>query len=308
MSLNQKSIGSHSDAPPVRSQGHHIHVTRDPADILSAGYEPEASKPIGVFDSGLGGLTVLREIHARLPHENLIYFGDTARVPYGNKSSTTIIRYAREIVRFLLSRDVKAIVVACNTASSYALEAIRELTDIPVLGVIDPAVRSLTQKSATDSVAGLIATKGTIASLSYEAALKRLHGEQRLLTRACPLLVPLIEEGYADSAVADLILRDYLGPLAEQGAEYLILGCTHYPLIARAIARLYPQFKLIDSAEETAAELKAVLAQKNMLRSEDGGRVELYVSDMTDSMRSLQQLFFQSQVDIFEVAQVGDDH
>lgn len=267
----------------------------------------QASMPVGVFDSGLGGLTVLRQIHALLPHENLIYFGDTARVPYGNKSSTTIIRYSREIVRFLLSRDVKAIVVACNTASSYALEAIREMTDIPVLGVIDPAVRSLTQKSAADSVAGLIATKGTIASLSYEAALKRLSGKQRLLTRACPLLVPLIEEGYAESAAADLILRDYLGPLAEQGADYLILGCTHYPLIAKAIKRLYPQFKLIDSAEETATELLTVLAQQNILRTEGGGRVELYVSDMTDSMRSLQQLFFESKVDKFEVAQVSEE-
>jgi len=267
----------------------------------------QASMPVGVFDSGLGGLTVLREIHALLPHENLIYFGDTARVPYGNKSATTIIRYSREIVRFLLSRDVKAIVVACNTASSYALGAIRGMTDIPVLGVIDPAVRSLTQKAKPEAIAGLIATKGTIASGSYGAALARLNGKQQLVSQACPLLVPLIEEGYAESAAADLILRDYLGPLAQQGAEYLILGCTHYPLIAQAINRLYPQFKLIDSAEETAAELKAVLAQKNILRLENGGRVELYVSDMTDSMRSLQQLFFQSKVDKFEVVQVSEE-
>lgn len=292
----------------MRSRGHHIHVAQDPADILSAGREPLASMPVGVFDSGLGGLTVLSEIHRQLPAENLVYFGDTARVPYGNKSATTIIRYSREIVRFLLSRDVKAIVVACNTASSYALEAIREMTDIPVLGVIDPAVRSLAQHAKAGSTAGLIATKGTIASQSYNSSLAREHGELKLISKACPLLVPLIEEGYAESPAADLILRDYLAPLAEQGAEYLILGCTHYPLIARAINRLYPQFKLIDSAEETAAELKAVLAEKNILRTETGGRVELYVSDMTDSMRSMQQLFFQSKVDKFETAQVGDDH
>ena len=265
-------------------------------------------KPIGVFDSGLGGLTVLSEIHRQLPAENLVYFGDTARVPYGNKSATTIVRYSREIVRFLLSRDVKAIVVACNTASSYALDAIREMTDIPVLGVIDPAVRSLAQHAKAGSTAGLIATKGTIASQSYNASLVRQHGEVNLVSKACPLLVPLIEEGYAESPAADLILRDYLGPLAEQGAEYLILGCTHYPLIARAITRLYPQFKLIDSAEETAAELRGVLAQQNILQTEASGRVELYVSDMTESMRSLQQLFFQSKVDKFEIAQVGEDH
>lgn len=265
-------------------------------------------KSIGVFDSGLGGLTVLREIHRQLPGENLIYFGDTARVPYGNKSSATIIRYSREIVRFLLARDVKAIVVACNTASSYALDAIRDMTDIPVLGVIDPAVRSLTHKAKAGSVAGLIATKGTISSGAYEKALKGNHGSQQLISKACPLLVPLIEEGYAESKAAELILRDYLEPLAAAGTEYLLLGCTHYPLIAITILRLYPQFKLIDSAEETAIELRTLLSDRGLMRDAQAASVELFVSDMTDSMRALQQLFFQSNVDKFEVAQVGDDH
>ncbi|HNL09149.1 MAG TPA: glutamate racemase [Turneriella sp.] len=265
-------------------------------------------KSIGVFDSGLGGLTVLREIHRQLPGENLVYFGDTARVPYGNKSAPTIIRYSREIVRFLLSHDIKAIVVACNTASSYALDAIREMTDIPVLGVIDPAVRTLTQRSAPGSVAGLIATKGTIASNSYHAALERNHGRQKLISQACPLLVPLIEEGYAGSKAAELILHDYLDPLAGQGAEYLILGCTHYPLIAPTISRMFPRFKLIDSAEETARELKQLLGERDLLRRQADARVDLFVSDMTDSMQKLRQLFFAEHVDRFEVAQVGDDH
>lgn len=269
--------------------------------------EPKASMPIGVFDSGLGGLTVLREIHRQLPDENLVYFGDTARVPYGNKSATTIIRYSREIVRFLLARDVKAIVVACNTASSYALDAIREMTEIPVLGVIDPAVRSLTLKAEPGATCGLIATKGTISSGSYNAALERHHGRQKLISQACPLLVPLIEEGYADSQAAELILRDYLEPLAGQGVEQLILGCTHYPLIARTILRLFPQFRLIDSAEETARELKELLAARELLREGPGTRVDLFVSDMTESMQKLKDLFFAGRVDRFEVAQVSEE-
>ncbi len=264
-------------------------------------------KSIGVFDSGLGGLTVLREIHSQLPQENLVYFGDTARVPYGNKSATTIIRYSREIVRFLLSRDVKAIVVACNTASSYALEAIREMTDIPVLGVIDPAVRSLVQRAPEGSVAGLIATKSTIASHAYDASVERHQGRQKLISQACPLLVPLIEEGYADSQAAELILRDYLEPLAGQGTEYLILGCTHYPLIAGAIKKLYPQFHLIDSAAETARELKQLLSERELLRSASATRIELYVSDMTESMQKLRELFFSGRVDRFEVAQLAEE-
>ena len=264
-------------------------------------------KSIGVFDSGLGGLTVLREIHRQLPGENLVYFGDTARVPYGNKSAPTIIRYSREIVRFLLSRDVKAIVVACNTASSYALEAIREMTDMPVLGVIDPAVRSLAQQAKPGSTAGLIATKSTIASHAYDRSLERFHGSQFLVAKACPLLVPLIEEGYADSAAAELILKDYLEPLKEKGVSHLILGCTHYPLIARKIRELYPEFTLIDSAEETALELKNLLAAQGLRRDSGNSRVDLFVSDMTDSMRTLKEIFFEGKVDRFEVARVTED-
>jgi len=300
-------IGSHEEAHRVPREprasmpiGSHEEAHRVPR-------EPRASMPIGVFDSGLGGLTVLREIHQQLPHENLVYFGDTARVPYGNKSATTIIRYSREIVHFLLSRDVKAIVVACNTASSYALDAIREMTDIPVLGVIDPAVRSLATRAAADAVAGLIATKGTIASNSYHAALKRNHGRQKLISQACPLLVPLIEEGYAESRAAELILHDYLDPLAEQGVEYLILGCTHYPLIAPAISRMFPEFTLIDSAEETARELRQLLSARELLRFAAAATIELYVSDMTESMQKLRELFFSGDIDRFEVAQLAEE-
>ncbi len=262
---------------------------------------------IGVFDSGLGGLTVLREIHKRLPHENLVYFGDTARVPYGNKSSETIIRYSREITQFLLSHNIKAIVVACNTASSFALDAIREMTAIPVLGVIEPAIRSLTQKAKSQSVAGLIATRGTIQSGAYEKTLNLKRGTQKLVSQACPLLVPLIEEGYADSAAAEIILKDYLDPLSVSGAEYLILGCTHYPLIAPAIKRLYPQFTLIDSAEETALELARLLEERQILREKVESRIELFVSDMTKSMQNLKDLFFAGRVDRFEVARLTDD-
>ncbi|AFM10923.1 glutamate racemase [Turneriella parva DSM 21527] len=300
-------IGSREEAPRVQ---------REPGASMPIGSleeahrvqtEPRASMPIGVFDSGLGGLTVLSEIHRVLPHENLVYFGDTARVPYGNKSSTTIIRYSREITKFLLKQNVKAIVVACNTASSYALEAIRELTEIPVLGVIDPAVRSLIVRAPQSAIAGLIATKGTIASASYESSLGRNGGKQKLVAQPCPLLVPLIEEGYASSKAADLILQDYLEPLAKSGVEYLLLGCTHYPLIAESIRRLYPQFTLIDSAAETATTLQKLLRDADLLAKSERPSVELYVSDMTESMRNLKELFFAGKVDRFEVAQVSEE-
>ncbi|MBV6492122.1 MAG: Glutamate racemase [Turneriella sp.] len=267
----------------------------------------EAHKSIGVFDSGLGGLTVLKEIHRVLPQENLVYFGDTARVPYGNKSSATIIRYSKEIAEFLIQRDVKAIVVACNTASSYALDALKQMTSIPVLGVIDPAVGALAQRAKKQSAAGLIATKSTIHSGAYDAALKRHHGEQFLVSRACPLLVPVIEEGFIDSPITEEILRIYLQPMVDEGIEYLLLGCTHYPLIARVIVRLYPHLKLIDSAEETAATLKNLLTQMQLLNTAPQGRIELYVSDMTESMRELKELFFQNSVDRFEVVKITND-
>ncbi|MCS6972596.1 MAG: glutamate racemase [Leptospiraceae bacterium] len=265
---------------------------------------PENS--IGVFDSGLGGLTVLREIHRLLPQENLIYFGDTARVPYGNKSAATVIRYSKEIVQFLLARNVKAIVVACNTASSYALETIKQMTDVPVIGVIDPALRALVRTASPQAIAGLIATRGTIQSGAYPAALQRLGGKQKLVTQPCPLLVPLIEEGYTEGLVCELIVRDYLEPLVRQGVGYLILGCTHYPLLAPLIRRLYPQFHLIDSAEETAHELAAVLANASLNRKEGTARIELYVSDMTESVRMLKDRFFAGKVDIFTEAQLAE--
>jgi glutamate racemase len=300
-------IGSRKDAHPVQREPKASMPIGSRKDAHPVQREPKASMPIGVFDSGLGGLTVLSEIHRQLPNENLIYFGDTARVPYGNKSAATIIRYAREVVRFLLAREVKALVVACNTASSYALDAIREMTDIPLLGVIDPAVRSLIQRAPARSVAGLIATRATIASHAYDKALEKYHGQQKLISQACPLLVPLIEEGYAESQAAELILRDYLQPLAEQGAEYLILGCTHYPLIAGTIKKLYPQFHLIDSAAQTACELKQLLASLDLMRSEAAKRIEVFVSDMTESMQKLRELFFAGRVDRFEIAQLTEE-
>ena len=309
MSLGGASmpIGSHEDARRVQREPEASMPIGSHEDARRVQREPEASMPIGVFDSGLGGLTVLSEIHRVLPHENLVYFGDTARVPYGNKSSTTIIRYSREITKFLLRQNVKAIVVACNTASSYALEAIREMTEIPVLGVIDPAVRSLTALAPATAVAGLIATKGTIASRAYEASLGRHRGVQQLVTQPCPLLVPLIEEGYADSKAAELILRDYLQPMAERGVEYLLLGCTHYPLIATTIKKLYPQFRLIDSAAETATNLKSLLAEAKLLGDAQRPAVDLFVSDMTESMQKLKDLFFAGKVDRFEVAQISEE-
>ncbi|HRP70500.1 MAG TPA: aspartate/glutamate racemase family protein, partial [Turneriella sp.] len=181
------------------------------------------------------------------------------------------------------------------------------MTSIPVLGVIDPAVSALTQKAKRQSAAGLIATKSTIHSNAYDAALKRHHSEHFLVSRACPLLVPIIEEGFIDTPITEEILRIYLQPMVEQGIEYLLLGCTHYPLIARVITRLYPHLKLIDSAEETATTLKNLLTTKHLLNTASEGRIELFVSDMTESMRDLKELFFQNSVDRFEVVKLTNE-
>ena len=241
-----------------------------------------------------------------MPNEDLIYFGDTARVPYGAKSSTTVIRYAREITQFLLDQNVKSIVVACNTVSSHAMEAIKQMTTMPVFGVIDPAVRSLIQRNPQNKKSGLIATKSTIASQSYNNTLNK-SGGIALLSKACPLLVPLVEEGYANTPAAEMIIRDYMDPLIAEGIEFLVLGCTHYPLIAPVLKALYPKLTLIDSAEETALDIATALRQLKLLNQRStSGKISLYVSDMTESVKALKDLFFPNAIEKFEVHQLGD--
>ncbi|MCB1145859.1 MAG: glutamate racemase [Leptospiraceae bacterium] len=267
--------------------------------------QTDAHHPVGVFDSGLGGLTVLSAIHRRLPGENLIYFGDTARVPYGSKSKETVIRYSLEILEFLLTKNVKYVVAACNTASSLALQELRERSPVPVLGVVEPGVLALARYDDTIDRAGVIATRSTIRSGAYEKTASRLLPSLSLFSKACPLLVPMIEEGFLRKNITELILREYLDEIEREGIRHLILGCTHYPLLKETITRLYPQFNLIDSSEETAVQLEQDLTEKKLTGEKNNGRVNLFVSDITDSFRDMEKLFFGSALHSVEKVVLG---
>lgn len=224
--------------------------------------------PIGVFDSGIGGLTVAHELIRQLPGESLIYFGDTARVPYGPKSPDTVRRYSREIAAFLQGEGVKAIVIACNTATAHALQALREELTIPVIGVVEPGARAAVRASEEGHI-GVIGTVGTVKSGAYERAIRALEPDLRITARACPLFVPLIEEGWTDSEATRLVAQQYLEPLIAADVDTLVLGCTHYPLIKPLLADvLGPSVRLIDSAEETAAETGRVLTERGLRASE----------------------------------------
>lgn len=220
-----------------------------------------ATRPIGIFDSGLGGLTVLREIVERLPNEHITYFGDTARVPYGSKSPETVLRYSREATAFLLSRDVKFIVVACNTATAHAVDVLRKELPVPVVGVIDAGARAAIASTRSRRI-GVIGTAGTIASGAYDRAVREMLPDVQVYAQPCPLFVPLVEEGLAAHAAAGMIARDYLRPLIDVHVDVLVLGCTHYPLLRPLLADVMgPHVRLVDSAEETAKEVAHRLAE-----------------------------------------------
>lgn len=238
-------------------------------------------KGIGIFDSGVGGLTVLKEIIRAVPQEDTIYFGDTARVPYGTKSPATVIRYAEEITAFLVKRDIKLLVVACNTASAVALDELKKHYSIPIVGVIEPGARRAAAMTRTGKV-GVIGTEGTIKSSAYAKAIKRINPEIEVLTRACPLFVPLAEEGWVDNDVARMTAHCYLDGLREAGVDTLVLGCTHYPLLKGVIAEVMgPEVKLVDSAEETARTVAEILRIQGALRPEtEQGNHHYFVTDV----------------------------
>ncbi|HET9727346.1 MAG TPA: glutamate racemase [Gemmatimonadales bacterium] len=229
--------------------------------------------PIGIFDSGIGGLTVARAIYERLPHESTVYFGDTARVPYGPKSPETVRRYSLEILDWLLHQKVKAVVIACNTSTAHALETLQQHSPVPVIGVIDPGARAAASASAAGPI-GVIGTAGTIASNAYARAIQRRRPDARVEQRACPLFVPLVEEGWFDHPAAELIAREYLEPLRQARVDTLVLGCTHYPLLKPLLQRVMGRdVRLIDSGEETAAVVAHVL-DRHDLRAPEGTPVE----------------------------------
>ncbi len=226
---------------------------------------PDRDAPIGVFDSGVGGLTVVKELTHRLPHESILYFGDTARVPYGPKSEETVRRYSGEATRYLRSRGVKAIVIACNTATAHAYDELSSALDIPVVGVIEPGARAAAAATTTSRV-GVIGTAGTIRSGAYDFAVRALLPEARVYAQPCPLFVPIVEEGWSSHEVATLAAREYLRPLHEVDIDVLILGCTHYPLLGSLLEReMGPRVRLVDSGAETARELESVLARNQLL-------------------------------------------
>ena len=261
-----------------------------------------SSRPVGVFDSGIGGLTVAHEIITQLPNERIVYFGDTARVPYGPKSPDTVRRYSREIAAYLRDQDVKALVVACNTATAHALTALQDELSMPVIGVVEPGARAAVKRASGGHI-GVIGTAGTIRSGAYERAIRSIDPQIRVTTRACPLFVPLVEEGWVDHEVTKQVALEYLSPLMNDGIAALVLGCTHYPLLKplfRGILR--KGVRLIDSAAETATELGRVLEEHGIKASANGVAKHRFVAS-DDPLQFLQlgQRFLGDTIEAVEV-------
>jgi len=251
--------------------------------------------PIGVFDSGIGGLTVVRQLINLLPQENIVYFGDTARVPYGNKSSDVVREYAAQNVRFLLSKKVKLIVVACNTASAVAMDVVHAHSNVPAIGVIGPTAREAVRLAGTRGI-GVIGTLSTINSCAYSAALMNLKKNVSVMAQACPLFVPLAEEGLFDHSATDIIAREYLSQFIGK-VDVMILGCTHYPLLRGAISRaLGDDVKLVDAGEATARAVMEILSSMKMLNVPKQSlgtkpRYEFYVSDFPQKFDEIAERF-----------------
>ena len=253
---------------------------------------PERAKSIGVFDSGIGGLTVVRSLMHALPNESITYFGDTARVPYGGKSNEVVKQYAREDANFLLEQGVKLIVVACNTVSAVALDDLVPQIDVPMIGVIAPGAQAALAQSTSRRI-GVIGTLATIASRAYIRALHGIDSSAIVSSKACPLFVPLAEEGWGDHPVAELTAKEYLTELRRDAIDTLILGCTHYPILRRVIqAAMGPEVVLIDSGEAAATEARKLLQQKGLLNdSPDTPNYHFYVSDVPQKFRELGEIF-----------------
>ena len=243
---------------------------------------PNNESAIGVFDSGIGGLTVLQKIIETLPKENTVYLGDTARAPYGTKSVETVLRYSFENTEFLVQKGVKAVVVACNTSTAIALTRLRDSLSIPVIGVIEPGVRRAI-KSTKNKKVGVIGTEATIQSGAYTRALKEADGGVEVYSRACPLFVPLVEEGWTDNDVVEMTVKAYLASLKQSGIDTLILGCTHYPLLKKIIRKFMgSNVRLVDSAEETAKEVELALKKDGLTRKNSKGIHSFFVTDAPD--------------------------
>ncbi len=262
-------------------------------------------RPIGVFDSGIGGLTVVRALQDLLPNENIFYLGDTARLPYGGKSAATVERYSLEITRMLLEENCKTIVVACNTASALALPALEKETPVPVTGVILPGAEAAVAATRIGHI-GVIGTRATIKSGAYERAIQQLDSAQRVTARACPLFVPLIEEGWLESAITDAVVGQYLGPLLEEKIDTLVLGCTHYPLLRAAIGRfLGDTVTLVDSAQNCAQAVRQLLETEGLRTSNPAaGELAVALTDPPDAFLEVARRALQLEIGKVQLRQV----
>ncbi len=266
---------------------------------------PRKSRPLGVFDSGLGGLTVVRAIHESLPHESIVYLGDTARVPYGTRSAETVIRYARGCARLLTAHDVKALIIACNTVSAVALDLLRAELDLPVIGVIDPgataavrAAEGLASSGGPPPKVGVLGTAGTVASGAYPRAVSRVTTRLEVVARSAPLLVPLVEEGWLEGQVPELAVRRYLEPLVAAGAGVIVLGCTHYPLLQPIVERVAEELAgvalpVVDSAHATAQVVAEMLADARIPPAPETaqGTLRLLVTDLPGGFSAVASRF-----------------
>ena len=263
-------------------------------------------QPVGIFDSGIGGLTVLKEMRHEVPAEDIVYFGDTAHVPYGTKSKETITRFSMDNVTFLRNFDVKMVVVACNTASSLSLDALKDSFSMPIIGVIEPGAKEALTRTKNGRI-GIIGTKATIGSGAYEACLKRLDPSVRVYSQACPLFVPFVEEGWLDGGIVSKVAKTYLEPLKNFKIDTLILGCTHYPLLKDVIQKtIGGPVVLVNSAEETAKEAKRLLEGLEIPapRQKREQNIRFFVSDEPENFRVLGERFLGRPIQ--SVAKVGD--
>lgn len=251
-------------------------------------------KPIGIYDSGVGGLTVFKEIRKRFPFEDIVYFGDTARVPYGPKSRNTVIEYSIQNARFLLQCGAKLIVIACNTSSAVALDYLKKNLPVPVIGVIEPGSISAMQKTKNNRI-GIIGTEGTIRSNAYSTAISGFDKNTKTFGKACPLFVPIVEEGWEEHEVSTMIINEYLSELLENDIDTLILGCTHYPILKRSLQKILgSHINLIDSAEATAEELFRIIPERQM--SGHGSDI-FYVSDNEDKFKKIASRILDKEID-----------
>lgn len=256
------------------------------------------SRPVGIFDSGIGGLTVAKDVFSLLPNEDVIYLGDTARLPYGTKSKETVILYSIECLKFLLSRRVKMVVVACNTASSVAVGFLSKITKVPVIGVISPGSKAAVDSTKTGSI-GVIGTKGTIKSKSYNKEIRKFSKTVSISSQPCSLFVQLAEDGWTENKIAYLTAVEYLTGLKNKNIDTLILGCTHYPILKKTIGKVMGRnVKLIDSGEETARVVKSILEEKDLLsKRKKKGEHKFFVTDFPNNFKSISERFLGKKID-----------